>query len=419
MWLCCTLGGACCKCLCLPAKALGVAQNNYAKLGYVFFQFFWVLISIIVVYCSQSMDGFLAKLIGLDCEEEDATMACYGGSTFARLSFSLLCFHLLMLLIIMCRNKAVADFHDGCWCFKLVLFAALFFVSFYIPNDPFFTSFYMNMACVFSLGFLGFQALYILICALLINENLFNNIEKEGMSICTCSGIIWLIFFLLITGANITWLVFMWINFGSVDGCSTSLAVMTITTIAAVVMQIITCFGLRKDASELTSAIVILYCLFLQWSALSSYPDAECNPYDDSSGNAVARLVINLVITFITMFTAAATVDDDAPVAEAESSSEQLNEALLPAETSKNNEGAKTAEDGDATSAAKTSTINVVNEEQGVSFAISTPTLWFQLLFSFASIYYCMLLTSWGSPDSLDEGTKLFGDTSSKLCFWI
>ena len=119
------------------------------------------------------------------------------------------------------------------------------------------------------------------------------------------------------------------------------------------------------------------------------------------------------------MFTAAATVDDDAPVAEAESSSEQLNEALLPAETSKNGEGAKTANSGEATAAAKTNTANVVNEDQGVSFAISTPTLWFQLLFSFASIYYCMLLTSWGSPDSLDEGTKLFGDTSSKLCFWI
>ena len=118
------------------------------------------------------------------------------------------------------------------------------------------------------------------------------------------------------------------------------------------------------------------------------------------------------------MFTAAATVDDDAPVAEVESSSEQLNEALLPAEASKKDEGAKTADSGEATTASKPTTA-VVKEDQGVSFAISTPTLWFQLLFCFASIYYCMLLTSWGSPDSLDEGTKLFGDTSSKLCFWI
>ena len=222
----------------------------------------------------------------------------------------------------------------------MIFLAVLFFLSFYIPNDPFFTKFYLNMACIFSLGFLGFQALYILVCALLINENLFKNIEAEGTSICTCSGIIWLIFFLLITAANIAWLISMWINFGSVDGCSTSLVMLTISTIAVVIMQIITCFGLRKDASELTSAIVILYCLFLQWSALSSYPDAECNPYDNSAGNAVARLVINLSITFITMFTAAATVDDDASVAVVESSSDDLNEALLPAGTSKVGEGA-------------------------------------------------------------------------------
>ena len=124
-------------------------------------------------------------------------------------------------------------------------------------------------------------------------------------------------------------------------------------------MQIITCFGLRKDASDLTSTIVILYCLFLQWSALSSNPDTECNPNEDSSGNAVARLVCNLIITFITMFTAAATVDDDAPVATnaVESQQEQLNEALLPA--SSNNEA------GGEGAANKTSEAKPVTDAEG------------------------------------------------------
>lgn len=333
MYLCCTLGGACCNCLCLPARALGVAQNNQAKLGYVVFQFFWILLSLILVYCTSSID--------LICEDEDRSVACYGATTFARLSFSLLCFHLLMLLVTMCRNKPAADFHDGCWCFKLLLFSAVFFGSFFIPNDPFFSSFYMNMACVLSLGFLGFQALYIMVCALLVNEHLFKNIEAEGTKACTCSGIIWLIFFMLITGANVTWLVFMWLNFGTLAGCSTNLAVLVITTVASLVMQFITCFGLRKDASELTSAIVILYCLFLQWSALSSNPDAECNPNDNSAGNAILRLVFNLLVTFLTMFTAAATVEDDAQVAVSNESAQQLNEALLP-EGGDGEAGAKT-----------------------------------------------------------------------------
>ena len=79
-------------------------------------------------------------------------------------------------------------------------------------------------------------------------------------------------------------------------------------------MQFIVCFRLRDDASELTSALVILYCLFLQWSALSSNPDPLCNPYADSAGNATARLSLNLIVTFAAMFTAAGTVEDEEPV---------------------------------------------------------------------------------------------------------
>jgi len=90
-----------------------------------------------------------------------------------------------------------------------------------------------------------------------------------------------------------------------------------------------------------------------------------------------------------------------------------LNEALLPAgddEASKTEAPKPAAVEGAKPDA---------QEEKGVSFAISNQTIWFQVLFALASIYYCMLLTSWGSPDSLESGTNLFGDSSSKLSFWI
>ena len=34
---CCCAGSACCSCLCLPAKAIGIASKNYSKIGYVMF----------------------------------------------------------------------------------------------------------------------------------------------------------------------------------------------------------------------------------------------------------------------------------------------------------------------------------------------------------------------------------------------
>jgi hypothetical protein len=43
----------------------------------------------------------------------------------------------------------------------------------------------------------------------------------------------------------------------------------------------------------------------------------------------------------------------------------------------------------------------------------------FQLLLCLAAIYYAMLTTNWGSPDSLTDGTEALFGTNSKLAFWV
>ena len=128
-----------------------------------------------------------------------------------------------------------------------MLFVLGFFLaSFWIPNDPFFENFYVNMACVLSLAFLAFQALYILVCAVLVNERLVKNVNIEGGDGgCSCSAAILVIFFVLLFGANIAWLVMMWINFGTLEGCTYNLVVLVITTVAVIVMQLIVCFVQR------------------------------------------------------------------------------------------------------------------------------------------------------------------------------
>ncbi len=136
----------------------------------------------IIVFCSTAISGWMEDTLELGyCNSEDveAPLTCYGASAFVRISFSLAIFHLIMLLIISARTRLVADFHDGCWCLKMLVVFGLFLVSFWIPNDPFFLSFYMNAACILSFLFLGFQALYILICCILVNERLVKNSENE------------------------------------------------------------------------------------------------------------------------------------------------------------------------------------------------------------------------------------------------
>ncbi len=177
------------------------------------------------------------------------------------------------------------------------------------------------------------------------------------------------------------------------------------TSIAAFVMQFIVCFRLREDASELTSALVILFCLFQQWSALTSNPDPLCNPYADSAGNATARLSLNLIVTFVAMFTAAATFEDEEPVKT--SLNEPFLESALDAANAKSVEskGQANAMTAEATTMDKREDATVSTAKpvahQDSKFAISNQTIMFQVLFCIASIYYAMLLTNWGSPDTL------------------
>ena len=58
----------------------------------------------------------------------------------------------------------------------------------------------------------------------------------------------------------------------------------------------------RKDASIFTSSLVLTYVLYLQWSALSSNPDGNCNPYTESAFNTSFLMIMGLVFTFISLF---------------------------------------------------------------------------------------------------------------------
>lgn len=58
----------------------------------------------------------------------------------------------------------------------------------------------------------------------------------------------------------------------------------------------------REDASVLTSAIASLYCLYLQWSALSSDSNADCNKNLHSDSISWMQIVFGMIFTAISLF---------------------------------------------------------------------------------------------------------------------
>ena len=218
------------------------------------------------------------------------------------MSFVLACFHGIVLCVILARNTAASIFHDGCWGTKFLIVFGAFVGSMWIDNS--FFQGYMQFSRIISIVFLLIQAMLMLVVAYQLNEVLVGNYEHENTDGLGCSGIIVIIITALVTIGNIVWLVFQFIWF---SGCSTNNVIITITVVASVASYAVVFFRTREDASLLTSSIVVAYLCYLQWSALSSRPNDQCNPFEFSNANTVLQIVVGASITIVSLLVISAT----------------------------------------------------------------------------------------------------------------
>lgn len=90
--VCCCAGALCCECLCIPVKAFGVAAKNFSKVGYVFFQLFWILLAIGTMYAGTWFVDW-TSWVGIQCPENSGNGdACFSASGLVRISFCLAIF---------------------------------------------------------------------------------------------------------------------------------------------------------------------------------------------------------------------------------------------------------------------------------------------------------------------------------------
>lgn len=103
--------------------------------------------------------------------------------------------------------------------------------------------------------------------------------------------------FVAFTIGDIAWIVYQFTEFG---GCFWNNIIMAGTSVVGILMYVFVVIRVRQDASLFTSSLVLAYFLYLQWSALSSDTNSECNRFasETSSGNSVLKVVLGLVFTF-------------------------------------------------------------------------------------------------------------------------
>ena len=258
--LCCA-GACCCKLLCAPFERLGVAAKNFAKIGYVAHQVFWVLVSLLLMVSAKKLvDWFPVGM--LDCPDTSGGgSSCLGTSSIIRMSFALFIFHAIIFCTVLTRSSIAATFHDGCWCAKMLFLGGFFTASMWISND--FMKVYMQISQVLSSAFLVYQAVLMMAVAYTLNEKLVKNYEKDSGE---CSKYILIFVSLVFLGLTVWQVVAQYIQFV----CPSDRWIMTVTLVAVVFIHVIIFFRPRPDASLLTSSIASVYMLYLQWSALSS-----------------------------------------------------------------------------------------------------------------------------------------------------
>ena len=152
---CCCAGAICCNVLCWPAKALGIASKNFAKIGYVCFQLFWIIFTISMMFLMRHVIDW-TEHIDLQCPNESGGgTACAGASALVRVSLSLAFFHLIIFGVTCLRSDGAAMFHDGCWGLKMFMMIGFTVATLWIPNDPVIIG-YMKFARWISIAFLTY-----------------------------------------------------------------------------------------------------------------------------------------------------------------------------------------------------------------------------------------------------------------------
>lgn len=236
----------------------------------------------------------ISQMVGQDVKEmerEDDLSV----QLVARMSFILFCFHVFIFIVTLARNEMAAHFHDGCWCFKYMLVAIGFFASWWIDSS-FFKLYYLPAAKFISASFLIWQVFIIIASSYIINKRLVKNAVEDDSN---CSANI----LLLVTVFLLAFDVFMIVRSFYMFACNSAIWIQSLTIVFIVMMFILQMIGKsRPSSSILTHFLVAFYCLYLQWTALSSSSDEACNANYGSSGNSLRQIFFGMAWTIFALF---------------------------------------------------------------------------------------------------------------------
>jgi len=218
---------------------------------------------------------------------------CAGMAGVYRSAFSALVFFVLGAVAVICKRTANRE----AWPAKYILFLFLVAGMCFIPNDPLFTSIYLNIARVGAVFFILFQQIIFVDIAYNWNDGWVersNKAESEEIG----SGKKWLVSIVvsaafLFLSSVVGW-VLLFYYFGS---CGTNVTFISLTITLSLLVTVAQLTG--NEGSLLASGLITAYATMLCFSAVSQNSNAECSPKLESGD--VLSTVIGIFLTIVSL----------------------------------------------------------------------------------------------------------------------
>jgi len=336
----------------------------------------------------------------------DAQSNCYGFGALVRISATLTFFFLSHILITsiaklkwIVKSGLLILFSVGCW---------------FLPDQ--FYDVFVDISRFSSAIFLLLQLIILVDFAYHWQENWTSEERPWQKPVLFAASGLFVVSFVLLVLCGV------WF---AGPGCQLQQFFVSFTGITTTIFSILAISPVIDGGGLLPAAVVTAYSVYLLFTSLSSDP-SQCNSlYPDggaekSDSSNAAQSIINILVSAITICYAAYNVTSSNTLFASENDSEVNAGASADASTallagSAPSEQAMEAGEARADAPAPSSE----NEDAPPEAEFSARSYRrFFLVFSFAAMYLCMLLTNWGDRDS-SENSYMRDDTMAKENMWV
>lgn len=288
--------GSLCFSLC-SKSCQSIGSSFSTRLSYAFLFLLnaivsWIMLTDVAIRQLQKIARFGCE--GVEC----------GFFAVHRLNFSLGILHLMLASLLVGVHSTTnprSKIQNGFWAPKLLLWALLTVVSFFIP-DKFFIGWSTYISVIAGALFLLVGLVLLVDFAHEWAETCIEHVENDDEY-----SNVWKTLLVGGTGAlyvgSIVMSVLTYVFFCH-GGCSMNQAAATVNIIFAVIVTVVsvnpTVQEYNPNCGLAQSAIVTAYCTYLTLSAVASEPDdKQCNPLVRSNGARTASVVLGAIITFV------------------------------------------------------------------------------------------------------------------------